>query len=54
MSKLFPPMYDTPEAAQSLGGLVCGSVSFFLLPLILTLFFFADTVAPQLFSPSIG
>ena len=26
MSKLFPPMYDTPETAQSLGGLVCGTL----------------------------
>lgn len=48
MSKLFPPMYDTPETAQSLGGLVCGSVSFFLLPLILTLFFFAEN-PPQVY-----
>lgn len=40
MSKLFPPMYDTPETSQSIAGLSCGLFSFFLLPFTLTLFFF--------------
>lgn len=42
MSKLFPPMYDTPETSQSIAGLSCGLFSFFLLPFTLTLFFFAQ------------
>ena len=41
MNKLFPPMYATPETSESVAGLVCGTISYFLLPFTLTLFFFA-------------